>query len=306
MEQIDMEGVDPLRWAEVRRRADVIRKYLAIDSADDVDRKEHAALLGLSSNQFMALVRAWREHEGRAARLAGSGARRGAPRRRTRLAVPRESKTVASAIIDELGASAAFVEVNRRVAETCMAQGLTPPSRSTVWNMVMERRSTQAGSAGGVVMGTCRVRLPVQEGTVTVMPSLTLAVRAEDGTVLAASMSKPDDGWAGFLSLLVASDEDLRIDETMTPLLPDDCERSRPIAPTAARSALSRILGRGIDRLRLVYVASKAVAAERLLTTREDRPLSREDARAIVLAALTRHNAARHNPPPIWIGAASR
>lgn len=306
MEKIDMDGVDPLRWAEVRRRAGVIRKYLAIGDADEAHRKEHAKLLGLSPNQFMALVRAWREHEGSAARLAGSGAKRGAPRRRTRLAVPRESKTVAAAIIDEIGGSAPFVGINRRVAEECLAQGLTPPSRSTVWNMVMSRRSTQAGPLEGVVIGTCRVRLPVQAGTVVAMPSLTLAVRGEDGTVLAASMSEPDDGWSDFLSRLVASEEDVRIDETLSPLLPGDGHRSRPIAPTAARSALSRVLGRGIDRLRLVYVASKAIAPERLLTTREDRPLSAEDARAIVSDALTRHNGARQNPPPVWMDTGSQ
>ncbi|KHA65171.1 hypothetical protein [Sphingomonas sp. Ant20] len=306
MEKIDMDGVDPLRWAEVRRRADVIRKYLAVEDADEVHRKEHARLLGLSPNQFMALVRAWREHEGRAARLAGSGAKRGAPRRRTRLAVPHESKTVAAAIIDELGGSAPFVDINRRVAEKCLAQGLTPPSRSTVWNMVMSRRSTQAGPLKGVVVGTCRVRLPVQAGTVIAMPSLTLAVRSEDGAVLAASMSEPNDGWSDFLFRLVAAEEDVRIDETLSPLLPDDGHRSRSITPTAARSALSRVLGRGIERLRLVYVASKAIAPERLLTTREDRPLSPGDAHVIVADALTRHNGARQIPPPIWIDTGSQ
>ena len=73
-----MTGVDPLRLGEVRRRVAVVKSYLALEEPTDAHRKDHAEQLGLSVNQFLALVRAWREH-GRAVAMSGAGAAKGTP-----------------------------------------------------------------------------------------------------------------------------------------------------------------------------------------------------------------------------------
>ncbi|MBD8640287.1 hypothetical protein [Sphingomonas sp. CFBP 13733] len=300
MNDIDMTGVDPLRRSEVRRRIGVVRAYLEIADPVDDDRREHAERLGLSANQFMALVRAWREH-GSAAKVAGSGAARGVARRRSGLAVPKAAKAIAGTVIDERGPAAAFVDINRAVVTRCAASGVAAPSRSTVWNMVMARRQLQNGAGTGIVMGTCRVRLPVETEGVLAMPSLLVAVRADDGTILAAAMDQRQYEVPHLLAALGGAPEGLRISRDLVPAEQEEGDGISLLPPTAVRSALARVLGRGIDSVRLVYVASKAVAPARLLTAREDRPLLPDEIRSVVSAAIVRHNAARGGYEATWL-----
>ncbi len=60
MSKHDMSGVNPLRWAEVRRRIATVQSYLLLPDPTDQDRAEHAKSIGVSANQFIALVRSWR------------------------------------------------------------------------------------------------------------------------------------------------------------------------------------------------------------------------------------------------------
>ncbi len=300
MQDIDMTGVDPLRWTETRRRVGVVVEFVAIDMPTETDRKRHAERLGLSVNQFMALVRAWRTHRN-AASIACSGAYRGASRRPSRLSVDGEAKAIAARVIEENGPNAPFVSLVAAVMARCGQVGCVPPSRSTIWNMVSRKRQTAMREDGGVVVATCRVRLPVDVDGLIDLPTIVLAVRIGDGAVLAAAMPAGSIGWAGIVRHVAGCGTEVRIDESLLTQQNPIEVAIRPISPTAARSEMSRILGRGLDNVRLVYRANRGITAEGLLKTREDSPLAMDDARHIVAAAITRHNVTRGGLPTVWV-----
>lgn len=304
MSELDMRGVDPLRWEEVRRRVAVVKAYLAIPFPTETDRKAHADQLDRSVNQFMALVRAWREHRS-AAKVAAAGAHRHAARRPSRLAIDRTAKDEAARIIETIGTDAPLAGIVGAVNARCMALGLKPPSRSTLWNMAVASRKGRGGESG-ILVATCPVRLPMaSEGDIT-LPTLTLAVRTDDGSVLAAALRNAD--WETAITDLAAAaagDATVRADRA---LLTQKRSASvtasiEPLPGVKARSAMSRILGSGVDDLRLIYQPSKAISPERLLTTKQDSPLSPEDVRLVVTAAVARHNAARKALDAVWLDA---
>ncbi|WP_068083461.1 hypothetical protein [Novosphingobium rosa] len=301
MDELDLSGVDAMRRPEVRRRVGVVRDYLNIVAPTEMDLRRHADLLGLSINQFKALVRAWRVHQS-PAKMAGSGAHRGSPRRANRISVPKAAKEAAARVIDEMGPDAPFVRINEAVVSHCKELGAAPPSRSTLWNMVMVSRKQPHGGEEGLVVGSCAVRLPMRQDGAIVMPMLGLAVRADDGAIVAASLGPAD--WHGFTAGISGSGLAVRVDAAL--IGTDPIDGVTPIPSTAARSALSRILGRGIDDVRLVYLTGKAIAPERLLKTRQDSPLTLADVREVVAGAIARHNQSRGAPAAIWIDAPSR
>ena len=298
MDELDLSGVDAMRRSEVMRRVGVVKDFLADSMPTDASKKLHADLLGLSVSQFMALVRAWRIHKS-AAMMAGSGAHRGNPRRPSRISVPKAAKEEADRVIAEMGPDAPFVRINEAVVARCDLLEVTPPSRSTLWNMVMASRKRPHGDHGGMVVGTCAVRLPMQLEGGLALPSLTLAVRAGDGAILAAALDEAD--WIKFIMSASSSDQEVRVDQSL--LRGDHVEGIVAIKATAARSAISRILGRGIVNVGLIYQPSRAIAPERLLRTKEDHPLDKLEIRKVVVAAIARHNEERNADGPIWVDA---
>lgn len=55
MGELDLSGVDPLRWPEIRRRVAVLQSFAALDRPRAADRQAHAAQLGVGVAQFMRL-----------------------------------------------------------------------------------------------------------------------------------------------------------------------------------------------------------------------------------------------------------
>jgi hypothetical protein len=302
MDELDLSGVDALRWPEVRRRVDVVRDFLKIAAPTEADQAASAGRLGLSVNQFMALVRAWRQHRS-AAMIAGSGAHRGAARSPSRLSVQKEAREASWQVIDEIGADGSFAHIHREVQTRCANQKLSPPSRSTLWNMVMSRRKGRRGADGGIVVGTCRVRLPMEHDGAITLPPLTIAVRLGDGGIVAVALSVQD--WSEFLSAAALRGSPIRVDEELLRSPTRPSEGIIPVGGTVARSSLSRALGRGIDSVQLIYQPSRAVPAERLLKTKDDRPLSTRDMREVVVRAVARHNAARGAALATWVDSVS-
>lgn len=307
MDELDLSGVDPLRWDEVRRRVSVVKDYLSLPFPTNLDQKAHANQLDLSVNQFMALVRVWREYRS-AARMAASGAHRRGSRRPSRLSLDPRTKDATAAVIDELGPNASLSSIMRLVEERCGALGVRAPSRGTVWNMAMSARQGHDSGETGIVIGTCSVRLPMATPDGTVLPSLTIAVRAADGAILAAALEPAD--WrstaATIASTAVADAQVRAASDLLTSKRPAEGPNGvTPIPAVKARSAISRILGRSVDGIALIYQPSKALAPERLLTTKQDRPLSRTDVRTLVTGAIAKHNAARNARDAAWIDAAT-
>lgn len=305
MEELDMSGVDPLRYDEVRRRVAVVKDYLALPLPTEADQKVHATRLDLSVNQFMALVRVWRDYRS-AAKMAASGAHRGETRQPSRLALDPKAREATAEVIGELGPTASLTQIMRIVEERCEALGVRAPSRGTVWNMAMEARQGHDSGEVGIVVGTCGVRMPMATPDGLVLPALTIAVRASDGVILAAALEEAD--WQTATATIASSavaDTQVRAASDLLALKRSASIRTgvTPIPNVKARSAISRILGRSIDSIGLIYQPSKALAPERMLTTKQDRALSPVDARALIMAAIDRHNAARDARDAVWIDA---
>jgi hypothetical protein len=303
---LDMTGVDPLRLGEIRRRVGVVKSYLLLPEPSDADRKYHAEQLGLSVNQFLALVRAWREH-GRAVAISCAGAAKGAPRPKSARNLPAASKAAAADVIAKLGPDTSLVETIRLVRKACDAFQAKPPSRSTIWNMVMANRKSRAEAGrDGIAVSRCHVRVPVRCGEGMEFPKLALAVDRQTGSILAAAM----DGDAT-TALTIAAGIDVGpahgpiiIDADLAKIVrAHTLVRFTSVAPTAARTDTAKILGRGFGSLDLIYQASRAIKPIDMLRSKKDAPLAPADARRAIAQQLSAHNAARGAAPPFmsWI-----
>ncbi|WP_120108132.1 hypothetical protein [Tsuneonella suprasediminis] len=293
----DLSGVDPLKLTEIRRRVAVVRSYLRIAEPDEGDRAEHASKLDLSINQFLALVRAWSLQE-KASALSGSGASKGAPRPKGRRNLPVASKTAAQEVIAAADANASLIEIVDRVAERCGKLGVATPSRSTIWNMLMEARRASPGTDNhATVISRCHVKLPVQKARHLVYPDLTLAVSEANGEIIFASLGDHDldaDKLTEALKdgLLTGP---FKIDsEIAASLQLPEMVDFQAMKATAARTATARILGRGIGSLDLIYHRSRSREPHELLRSKKDAPLSSEDAFHIIVEQIDAHNAARN------------
>lgn len=305
IENLDLSGVDPLRREEVRRRVSVVKAFLALPAPGDADRRRHAEALNLSSNQFMALVRAWREHQ-RASSVAGSGSTRGNPRSIGPRHLREDVRRVAEGAVAHLRPGATLSEATKAVANLCVEAGLAAPCKATVAKMLREKRRGQSlpEEKGVVVAGRCWLRLPVTIGAGIAMPQIAIAVRAEDGVVLAATMS--EDPLRHIAVAAVAANMPgltlVNIDSEMLAELPAvaggiGCLSS----PAIVRRHLARILGDGIEGVRLVYKAGAQARPERLLRARKDVPLSHCDAMAVIRTAIDSSNTTRGGPRAVWI-----
>ena len=301
---IDLTGVDPLRRAEVRRRVAVVRSFLTIMLPNDDDRRRHAQMLDLSVNQFKALVRAWLAHPS-AGSVAQSGVSRGKPRPAGPLQLDAEVKATAEATVAELSPTATLAQAVEAVASACTARGLDVPKATTVWKMLTAARRLviDTSARGNVVVGRCRLRLPVMEDETLVMPSIGLVIRADDGVIVGAT-TRADAVSDAALVALATAQPGLAVVEI------DDELKARPLGTDATvtpfpastiRRRLSRILGNRLGKLKPVYKAGAERRPERLLKSRTDRPLSRADAAVVIRAAIDAHNAERGGDRAVWI-----
>ena len=301
---LDLTGVDPLRIAEIRRRVAVVRSYLSLVEPDDSHRKAHARDLGLSVNQFLALVRAWSQNE-EASALSGSGAAKGSPRPGGRRNLPSVSKRAAYEAIAAADAETSLVAIVEEVAERCDELGVAPPSRSTIWNMLMEVRRASVGTGGSAtVISRCHVRLPVSDGEGLDFPSVVLAVEEEGGAIVFAALGHVP--WKKALEATIASGSisgHLRIDEEIFALLHlPDKTGLEAVKATVARTATARVLGRGIGSLDLIYQRSRARQPQDMLLSKMGAPLSCADAFALLGEQIDSHNAMRKARPPVVPG----
>lgn len=305
LDDLDMTGVDPLRVEEVRRRIAVVLDYLAESAPDVASRRRHARSLGLSVNQFLALVRAWREH-GRAVAISGAGAARGMPRADVPRSLPLASKDAARAVIAALGPDVPHVDAVRAIKARCAELGVKAPSPSSVWNMVMSaRRATaQPSHNRDVIVSRCNLKLPVQVDGTIVFPSIILVVDSVNGEIIAASMSGKDRNPS------IARDEvvrrlagrDIVADAEIAPELRNvDGARVRPVKASVARTVTAKVLGRGFGTVELIYQLNRAIDPARALRARKDKPLRQADADRFVLQQMQIHNRARGAATPLVV-----
>lgn len=301
-DDVDMAGVDPLRLRETRRRIAVVKSYIILEAPTDNDRTRHAAELRLSVNQFLALVRLWREY-GRASAISCAGAAKGTPRPNGPRNLPAQSKEIAAQILATLKPATSLVDAVRVITEQCAERAVRAPSRNTVWNMMMEQRRT-SGHPGreGLVVSRCHVKLPVEINGQLAFPELTLALDTLTGAVLVAAMEHDNETAPAIAAAIRRMRPDIVpiIDADVAPAIEAHTNsRLLRVKPSSARTETAKVLGRGFGTLNLLYQRGRSVKPADMLRSRKDAALTMDEARRIVAEQLTAHNASRGAQPPV-------
>lgn len=303
MEDLDMSGVDPLRWAEIRRRVAVIKEFLTIRKPCDQDRQCYAHRLDLRTSQFMALVSAWREY-GRASAIAGGGKEKGKQRKAGPRHLPTGIKEAAKTVLANLDRSTTLDKAHAIVTDVLSAQGLKAPSRSTVWHLMRASRQepVQATDKNIILATRCWLRLPTLMDDGIDYPSIILAVRLNSAAVLAASMATDPHSSKRLAAALasLAPEDHIKVENPLAPAFDNLPKEVSTILSFNARRELARAIGSGFGYLRMIYHPARTADAVDTLGKR-DTPLSLEDAQRAALAAINLHNSARNAPACSWI-----
>lgn len=193
-DEIDMSGVDPVRWAEVRRRIRVIEKFHSSDRTEEAAR-EAADDLGISINQFRRLERVWRVHR-QASLIAKSGASRRQKRSRPSGIQPETLETIRQTIRD-LGADARIRDIVAETHRRCDEHGFRRASDKAIWTKVMQERAEHPGATDPtpkILIGKCALALPVETAQGLVRPRAWLAVLMPEAVVAAIDVTfEPGD-----------------------------------------------------------------------------------------------------------------
>ncbi|HEX8124232.1 MAG TPA: hypothetical protein VF548_01480 [Allosphingosinicella sp.] len=303
MDEIDLEGVDPLRRAEVGRRVKIIKSYLALTKPTRTQTAEYAAMVGLGLPQFYRLVRSWRLHR-KPQLLAGAGTR--GSKRTRRDGLPAETKAIMNAAIEDAAADASEAEIFRSIVERCALAGLEPPSRGAVWTYIMEARSagiTRLAGPRRLLVARCWPKLPTLTGQGPIFPELAVAVLLPDRRILGWDVSceagrpaRPRRALAQafaalgrtpytFEVVLDAGDSADAYDVHLAAL-----GRPPKAAKTSTSQELSRALGWAIGGLRILYKRHTA-SVGRLLGTSKNQPLASQETERQIASAIEVHNA---------------
>lgn len=288
---LDMSGVDPLRYAEMRMRVAVIREFIATERTPKAVRESFAARLGVGEKQFMRLVAAWRAlgDKARAAELDGATSGKGSQRRR-RGGLSAEVRAIVADVIGDLGSDATLSATLAAARRLAADRGVKPPARSSVWNLLMEARSEGAPSRQepGTVSGSVLARLPVVtrestgtgdgNDTGTMYPVIALAVRSPDGVILAYEVEIGATEPGARQRVIQQASGSMNGE----PLLDDDDGHR-----------LTALLGRRIARIGIIHRPSLASPATALVRSRRDAPISPDDACRLIAAAVADHNHVR-------------
>lgn len=202
-DDIDMTGVDPVRWAEVRRRIRVIEAYrnLKKPAADDAQRA--ADELGISVHQFRRLERVWRAH-----RQASLVAKAGASRRRRRTmstGLPDATRDIIRQTIRDLGTNARLGDIVDEAGRRCDAAATRRASDAAIWSKLMQERAANPVSSDPtplILVGKCSFALPVEAPQGLFQPSAWLAVLMPEAVVIAADISLTANGQPNLAALV--------------------------------------------------------------------------------------------------------
>lgn len=303
MNEVDLQGVDPLRQAEVRRRIEIIKSYLALSKPTRDRTAEYATKLGLGTPQFYRLVRSWRLHQNPVL-LAGAGAR-GAKRVR-RDGVPARTKAIVAAAIRSAAADAHEADIFRSIIERCGAAGVEPPSRGAVWTYIMEARSegmTRVSGRERLLVARCWAKLPTITNRGTTFPELAVAVLLPERRILGWDVScqpgHPAKAGRALAQALVTLGR--TADQVNVVLDAGDAAAAhdvylarlgKPPTPVKASTSqeLSRALGWAIGNLRILHKQHTA-SVSRLLATPKNQAVTGMEAEREIASAIEHHNA---------------
>jgi hypothetical protein len=292
---VDLTGVDPARWPEIRRRVAILDEYVKLHRPKRAVRENFAARIGLSESQLMHLARAWR-----IARDASAipGARSRISSRKPRR-ICAGSVEIAQKVIDELGPLARRKDVLAEVGSRCRRAGSATPSDSTIANMITAARAAMDGPLGvepEILIDECTIKLPVIVGGVVMMPRVLFAIALPERSILAAKISfdaTPPSPAALMATLKRGSSPCGKPLPIRAPHLTRhwraaigaislDAGRGRP--------TLGRLLGNRLGELEVIHQAGKARRGEALAAGRHASALEPKDAAIAIADAMAAHN----------------
>jgi hypothetical protein len=295
---IDLTGIDPVHWAEARRRVAILREWCATARHSKAEGEVYARRMGVSVKHFARLVAVWRKH-GDVVRIAGAGSPRGTPRKAVRL--PAATHRAIAETIAELGSSADFELVRREAERRCEAAGTRTASTGMVHHLLM--RARQQGEAADsatkpvILIGRVRLLLPVDVGSGVAEPDLLLAMVKCGGQILGHRLILNDNLAASASELLAELSTEGGAMEGATTILSSDVARAlggapRPAAKHGKRSRLlSKELGSSLAGLPVRH-QGKRCESHGIASA-----LNPEDAAEAVEAAVAKHNASRRPGP---------
>ncbi len=305
MENLDLSNVDPLKWAEVRRRVSVLARYDALRNPTPADRRRYGEMLDLGAQQFANLHRAWSVHRTALAVSPGLRKRRttGISRSKRGGVDPRARET-AREVIAEVGARSTLAALTDAVERRCRELGVIPPSRGTIWQLGMEARAlvpVDAGERVDILVARAHLKLPIDMGADIgiVFPEITIAVERPSARILQLAICSPGEtrdvqAIARTLRRQVRHADTIAADATLR----DGLMRVLPtgtmirfLAPKVARRALADVLGRYVGRLEIAYKPLRT-RPETAMQSARDRAPTLADAERALRFARDAHNSA--------------
>lgn len=303
MRDIDLSGVDPRRWPEIRLRIAGIQEYIALGRRDGAMRDEIAERLGLRPMTFLALVKAWKAH-GKACRLPGSGVL-DRTRPRPARSLPSASHKAMSDAIAQLGVDARHADLVAEVNRRCDDAGTKRPSTGMVQRLVMQARRVAAPRDGApeILLGRVVAKLPVKRNGQSVLPDLFVAVLSPEGVIAAHVLDDGTDDEMQIEKLVSQLEHASTVGAAARPLIvPASLARfvtgarayDITVGPTMAR--LPRLLG---DRLGMLDIAHRRKSTTRAPDDGSPMnvPLDGAEATEAVCVSLDAHNAGRGGVP---------
>lgn len=295
MENLDLSGVAPVRWQEMRRRVAALRRFVAINEPSVAEHAAAAAEAGLGIDHFDRLARSWRIHQD-PARLNGAGTLNRQKRSRCD-GVGKEVQTIIARAIKRAGPEAAPKDVYDLVRAECAARNLRVPSNNRVWMKLMNEKAEAGPLPGGspeILIGRVWADLPAigKEGSSRlVRPELLLAVALPDRTIVEQCSDLKTGRPPVFEDLDLSSQKGIALRVAARDMrLPGFLDEGVHLEiDDSANARLARILGRSVANLQLVFRLPKT-PADRLLKNALDRPLSPADAELAIDYAIARHN----------------
>lgn len=298
MGEVDLSGVDPLKWAEVRRRIKAVRRYMALEKPTAADREHFAGQLGLGAQQFNNLVKAWRLR--RDVNALSPGVRRSGVKSKSKEGgVHPGARALAAELIAERGAVTTLDEMFEAVSSSCAEKSLPVPSRSTVWLLMKEAEEASVGQGDPkMLIGRAFLKMPVDTGRSITFPEVTVAINLPERFIIGATLSVEPDGpdLAEIVTQVRAAQEaqgrciavDQRDHDELLRFLPPHA-RVEPLLPGIATRSLSAAIGRNLGLLAMAY-KSPTVRPSTVMQSGRDKAPSVNDATLALRFAIERFN----------------
>lgn len=294
MSVLDLSEIDPLKWAEVRHRVDVINCYLKIEKPKADDRRHHAAKLGLGVQRFGDLVKAWQAQQTAKSMLPGRDPVR--PSKSKDGGIDPKARVIARQAIRQARTGTSLSVLVSTIEQRCSIMGLPSPSKSAVWLLTKEKFDSQmAFEKPSIIIGRAFLRLPTKDDVTVVMPEAILVAEHPSGRLIDMFISskEPKDCACRIIEAIkqVPAGTAVTASAAEIALIAESIsnDQLKEVTPYQAKLVLSDLLGKQIGRIRLNY-QSMVLAPAQIMASERDRPLSRQDTELAVEFARQRHN----------------